>query len=209
MEPRDYFLKNWHPLRTEWTVFTTLPNTFGNPTNNRCESINEKLKKSIGEMRNFCDAVNNLLKWKCFNELQIKIKIMKNFGSAMPVHCEVQHLYLDVLMENPFKLVKKELELSSFVSFDNNTNDIERYEIHKCQVQTSDVSCNCKIFNGYGLPCKHIFAVRAIKELDWFDNSLYLKRWAKEYCNSRHKVFKNFSHPMTEPTIRQKNHPPC
>ena len=45
---KDYFNKNWHPIREEWVMAfkSSVPN-FQNSTNNRLESLNGKLKSVI------------------------------------------------------------------------------------------------------------------------------------------------------------------
>ena len=48
-----YFEANWHPLRAEWANCFLASGTFGNRTNNRLESINQKIKS-------VCSAYGNL-----------------------------------------------------------------------------------------------------------------------------------------------------
>ena len=41
----EYFLNNWYSISNEWTCYSQLKHIFYNRKNNRCESINTKLKQ--------------------------------------------------------------------------------------------------------------------------------------------------------------------
>lgn len=44
----NYFEKNWHPLKNEWVIhFQSKFLTLGNRTNNRLESINQKITQVV------------------------------------------------------------------------------------------------------------------------------------------------------------------
>ncbi|KAK5648265.1 hypothetical protein RI129_003157 [Pyrocoelia pectoralis] len=44
----SYFNKNWHPIKNQWTIFNMYHCNMKNNTNNRLESINQKIKDVVG-----------------------------------------------------------------------------------------------------------------------------------------------------------------
>lgn len=58
----DYYMQNWHAIRNEWVDFARNETVnFGNRTNNRIESMNQKIKQVLTSNSNFVDFVQGLL----------------------------------------------------------------------------------------------------------------------------------------------------
>ena len=74
----EYFLNNWHSIKNEWTCYSQLKHTFYNRTNNRCESLNQKLKKDVGKLNSLFDMLYRFFVWKEFHDDQNRQKIVKN-----------------------------------------------------------------------------------------------------------------------------------
>ena len=64
----EYFLSNWHLIKNEFTLCSQWPNTFYNRTNNRCESINQKLKQSLGKLNSLYKTITRFFIWKQFHD---------------------------------------------------------------------------------------------------------------------------------------------
>lgn len=197
----EYFFKNWDPIKNEWTCYNNYIGTFCNRTNNRTESINQKLKQIIDKLSNLFQAITLFFTWKKFHDQKNKQKIIHNFGSELP-RCfnEDEKEYVNLLMNGPFDIVLKELQHRIYIHFDiiNETDNI--FRISKTNRVTTTDMCNCNIYTGYRLPCRHIFAVRNLLKLKLFNEQLCEKRWTKKYCFESHRVFmknETSKHPIT------------
>ena len=81
----QYFLKNWHNIKNQWTCYEQVKCNFNNRTNNRSESLNQKLKATMNKMNSLLEAVKSFFVWKNFHDDANKRKITKNFGSELPI----------------------------------------------------------------------------------------------------------------------------
>lgn len=115
-----YFLKNWDPIRTQWTCFAENSGTLGSKTNNRCESMNQKLKQHIRLLSKLPEAIKDFFIWKNFHQNENKKKIVSNFGTTLP-SCNTE--YQKILLDKVLRLIMEELESSSFISFDTAVNN--------------------------------------------------------------------------------------
>ncbi|XP_055957380.1 uncharacterized protein LOC130010441 [Patella vulgata] len=65
----DYFTNSWHPIRNQWVVGLKDSCHYNNQTNNRLESINQKLKQVIKKFSNLEEF---------FDDLELVIRCLQN-----------------------------------------------------------------------------------------------------------------------------------
>lgn len=83
---------------------------------------------------------------------------------------------LNVSLKIPYSVSSEDVNGSILVSYKE-----KQYEL-----SLSSHTCSCTFSRTMGLPCRHIFAARAMKELPTFELSMVSKRWHKDYQLSVH-----------------------
>ena len=190
-----YFDDNWHAIRQEWVE--GLKNeccNFMNRTNNRVESINQKLKSVISRYSGVTQFFHDLM--KCLTTLKVErdhraLEItMKRQVSTYSTDSAF-HQYMSLLTPYSFKYVKTQLEQSSKVKI------IQDIDEKSCSLESkgksiicSIDSCCCEFVSAMKLPCRHIFAVRRSKSISEFDEDLCANRWKLQYFISNHHAYR-------------------
>ena len=59
----EYFNKNWHPIRYEWTVNSMTEGNAGNVTNNKLENVNGKIKQVVKKNSNPAFFIHSFMTW--------------------------------------------------------------------------------------------------------------------------------------------------
>ena len=94
-------------------------------------------------------------------------------------------LFCDCLTPYAFKFVKDQLQASSHVNVLNQQDDNEFTLSAAKNVQephkATPLSCDCSFFTSMGLPCKHIFKVRHVLNIQAFSKTLVHERWTMDY----------------------------
>lgn len=192
----EYFDDNWHAIRQEWVE--GLKNAccnFMNRTNNRVESINQKLKSVISRYSGVTQFFHDLM--KCLTTLKVErdhraLEVtMKRRVSTYSTD-SAYHQYMSLLTPYSFEYVKTQLEQSNKVKIIQDIDEKSCSLESKGQLITSDIdSCCCGFVSAMKLPCKHIFAVRQSKSLSEFDEALCADRWKLQYFISNHHAYHN------------------
>ena len=144
-----------------------------NRTNNRVESINQKLKSVISRYSGITPFFQDLM--KCLNTLRV----------------ERDHRALEITMKRrvstydpstapySFEYVKDQLEQASKVQIVQQLDGGKSCSVRsRGQSITSTIdSCPCGFISAMQLPGKHILAVRTSHSLPEYDESLCAKRW--------------------------------
>ena len=179
-----YFEANWHPLRAEWANCFLASGTFGNRTNNRLESINQKIKS-------LCSAYGNLNDF--FRELRTVLACLRVERDNVALNCvskvslctigeSVAAQYSRLLLPYPAGLVRTELARSEDVKVvDNQISGV---------IASSD-GCTCRFHAGMHMPCRHMFAMRRVCGLHLCDDTLTDERWHVAHYHAVHSAFKD------------------
>uniref|UniRef100_A0ABD2XRK0 SWIM-type domain-containing protein n=1 Tax=Trichogramma kaykai TaxID=54128 RepID=A0ABD2XRK0_9HYME len=198
-----YFNKNWHKVYHQWTCYNELKGTFWNRTNNRTESINQKLKIHMGIRQEFFKSLDNFFKWLELHNQQVRLSIVKNFNSTLTTITEEEIPYFKLLMEAPFEIVSEELKKRKYLKFDEIYEN--EFHIKLSKRVTTCNECNCFVYVSFLLPCRHIFNIREIKELSLFDRGLCNVRWTKECTREFSNVYRsNGNSTKVLPAITKK-----
>lgn len=169
----DYFNKNWHPIRNQWVVGLK-SSVFNNNTNNRVESINQKLKSVINKNSTIVEFFQHLLDAiSCFN-------------------IERDHRALNVVYKRTnsmFSVDSPEYEFAKHLTpFALN---LVCKEIKKAKPgMASSMGCNCLFHRQFDLPCRHIFEYRKSHSLPLFSTNIVARRWTLSYYKSNHRALR-------------------
>ncbi|XP_043279783.1 uncharacterized protein [Venturia canescens] len=193
----NYFNKNWHPIRNEWTLSNDfMQSTFLNTTNNRIESLNAKVKSVVKLYSTLEEFIESLFILITCLDSERDSKAAYNYQKMLVIPYEkdtTEWLYCRYLTRRAFKFVSKELE--SFRRekniFTEQDDDHFEFRLGASTVVASENSCDCPSFASMMLPCRHIFIVRKQLGCDLFDANICARRWTQQYYFHTQRVFQN------------------
>ena len=177
----NYFMNSWDSIKNEWVVGLFESESLGNKTNNRVESINQKIKQVIDRNAKFDTFATDLVNFLNMHRTEINGKLCRSVNkvptkSATDGVPESQ--YRRVLTSFAFSLVEQQMKKSDTVQV------TETWDKYSCtsgglEYDTTETTCTCDFRRQYKLPCKHIFAVRKKQEVELFSQELIESRWTK------------------------------
>ena len=178
----EYFEANWHPIRHEWvTCFATNFN-FNTRTNNRLESINQKIKS-------VCSAFSNLEAFfKDFRTVVACLRIERDNKalecvskiSVFSIGTSAEAQYSRLLTPYAAKFVREQLEKRT---------KVKMVDGKVTTAETSLDACSCKFHQTMKLPCKHIFAFRENSHQPLFEERMAHSRWRLDFYKNSYEVF--------------------
>lgn len=204
-EVTEYYNTNWHHIRNEWCLFAR--NTYSNylnDTNNRSESMNQKLKMVSNRHAGLLSFFENVSTSLSVLTSEKDIKAVRNDMRMQRVQFEDVALASYHAFLTPFVFWKIHSEFGmmeriNFVSIDVNTATSD----HGRTVSSS--KCSCGFHLRMDLPCRHILQFRKHNGLNVFEPELCAKRWTKHYYNASHPALQtNEIIPPQTPMFVQK-----
>eukprot|EP00118_Oscarella_pearsei_P023727 m.287597 g.287597 ORF g.287597 m.287597 type:complete len:453 (+) comp40703_c0_seq36:596-1954(+) len=189
----DYFMKNWHPIRSQWVEgMKTSHVNFFTSTNNRLESINHKLKAVIERYSPLPVFFSDLM--KCIWSLQSERKyratnLIVTVPTVVPANESIKE-YQKALTPFAYNYVKKQFDLMKRVKIDMNQSDLSTGQFvitaSAGEFISTTEDCPCGFFKAMMLPCKHILAVRDILKCPLFSETLCATRWLLQHYIQNH-----------------------
>lgn len=181
----DYFDQNWGQIVDQWVLFhTSKYKMFGTRTNNRIESLNQKLKAVITKYSSLHTFFNELM--ACISSIRIEhdikaAELLMKKPIAIVNYSAHDRKYSGLLTEFAFEKYFDETTGYGQVQF----NDIDdRMAVivvrHNQRIITTSRICDCIFFTSMQLPCQHIIAFRHQNNIELFDPSICNDRWLKE-----------------------------
>lgn len=155
----EYFNSNWHSIRDDWSLNNHfLENSFNNTTNNRLESINQKLKSVIAKDSLLMDFVEHffLLHHGMLEERDqvaayeyFKVPL-KRFETGSP-----QFMYSKILTNYAYGYVHKELELCQKIKITSeHTENFYMIQSGLRTIKATVDSCTCRTRISLMIPCR-------------------------------------------------------
>ena len=139
-----------------------------NSTNNRLESINQKIKSNVTQHFSSLNFFNDLM--KCLDSLVLE---RDHMAAMVFKRCSVNlhpansclSKYQQLLTPYAFSFMVKQFDLSSKVKITEKVAAGSSYTttiIHSKErsLIISESTCNCGFYTAMGLPCRDIFALR-------------------------------------------------
>lgn len=185
-----YFDENWHPIRAEWTLHGKNEwNNYMNYTNNRLESLNQKIKIIGNHYASLLGFFENIIQSYSVISSEKDIKVVKSSMKVVRHRFDDENLqkYNEFLTSYVFEKVLEEYKKAEKVPFTslNEGVALTRYGTFQ-EVFTKENSCTCGFFKTMQLPCRHIFQFRQSSNLEVFEPSLCALRWSKRYYYESH-----------------------
>ena len=170
-----YFEDNWHPIREEWVMgfmFTT--GNFLNRTNNRLESLNQKLKSGIDKrssleyfFRDFFSLLSVLRNEVDYRAIKPTIKHKIN---RFPLHSP-EDAYASFLIPYACKYLLDQIRIADLATYQwgISNSGVHNIQTSDGMIKVTHQSCTCLFSKSMLLPCRHIFALRNKDELSLYD----------------------------------------
>ncbi|KAL7294048.1 hypothetical protein TKK_0012522 [Trichogramma kaykai] len=200
---RKYYDDNWHKNRTDWVKCFFNLRSFCTETNNRVESLNQKIKLLLEKKSSMVTFLNEFFVFLDIHKNERDEKLVKTFLKK-PAY----KIFIRDLTDYAFEHVSKHIDAVGEVKYTRQL-DSGYYEVRSSygviEYIASVTSCTCINFLSMGLPCKHIFKVRQICELDLFDPNLCITRWTRNYLRVHHQTFQETSLPEKQSTSQQSS----
>lgn len=191
-DAQNYFERHWHDMdiRKQWAGYmVNRLRHYQTRTNNRLESINQKIKGVVTRYTNMPKFFEQLL--TCISSLNIEKEhrsIINNekISTAMLPNSSYNAQYRDLLTYYAYSYVEKQIAQINQVVFNNVQGTIAVRIRHNLPFLTDPDKCDCIFYLTMRLPCKHMFALRRQNNMALFHESLCFKRWWKDTQTSRY-----------------------
>lgn len=165
---------------------------FLNNTNNRLESINQKIKSVLtkqGSLEEFTKYFLLLLSTLRNERDHIAIKNIHKIPILVFPENSPEYRYRQLLTSFAYNHVLKQIQSIEKVKLVQNEDSGEYIAVTAAgELSVTTNSCECSFRKGMCLPCRHIFACRKSKELDLFETSLCAQRWTMEYYKQNQRA---------------------
>lgn len=182
-----YYIANWDGIRDMWSGYESAALiNFGNRTNNRLESYNQKLKFVLKHSDTICNCINGLLLMSRSADTDYNLRAVREEKTVLIHHDVKDDLAVsitNICSDYPSRLILAEYKL--MLDGDYKMEETESfYDIlskHRSyQVTLNTLTCNCGFHASYKLPCRHILHVLKLKGLTVNANHI-CERWMKSH----------------------------
>lgn len=196
----NYFNDNWHEIRELWCEFGMVNFNLGNLTNNRLESINQKLKQIIKKNSSLMDFLTNFFIWEESHLVQDDFKMQDTYSSR-PVDSlynpfdSPTEMYRLLLTTEAFHSINENFEKCQFLTFQQ-VDEMEKYGVlisKTSELKVEVLQCECPFWKRMELPCHHIFGLRLRLNMPLYESKLCHERWTRQHSVKDHRLFKNQS----------------
>ncbi|XP_065560496.1 uncharacterized protein LOC136027308 isoform X2 [Artemia franciscana] len=127
--------------------------------------------------------------FRCSNELR-KTRQVKAASIALSSTIEkAWGSFEDVLTPYACTYIEAQMKIPEIELLETNSSETFQADTWEGLVTVTAISCTCNFHRHMSLPCCHILACRHYLNLDFFDETLYDKRWTLEYYKSTFKHF--------------------
>ncbi|OXU27959.1 hypothetical protein TSAR_009990 [Trichomalopsis sarcophagae] len=118
----QYFDKEWHNIRKEWTDYGMVDENLGNLTNNHLESINQKFKATIEKQNSLIDFFKRYFDWEVSHNYENDIKLSKCFTKkrlteAVKDTADFQSQYQELLTIYAYDKIKAMFDKKNWLNF--------------------------------------------------------------------------------------------
>ena len=166
-----------------------------NRTNNRLESINQKIKSVVSKNSDLNTFWIDLM--QCLNTMNVeRDQKAVNVQLKMPVGINMTDTdvdkYAELLTPFAFSHIKEQYELTKKVKllnfYEENGNHIAQFNSSGKVIKTCQNSCECSFAKVMRLPCRHMLAIRTRLQIPLYDQTCCHIRWTKHFYLSGHRI---------------------
>lgn len=197
----DYFNKNWHCIRSEWTVYSMINSNFLNYTNNRLESLNGKIKQVIRKLSSLMDFLRSFFTFILVKDMQVDAKAAFNIlkvKTGFEVD-SIEEKYMLLVTDQALIYILDQLKVYKSVKIKFDASHERIIKDNGVTLKVTSTTCDCGTWSSLLLPCRHIFAIRQALGVSLFDKDLCNHRWTKDYLRETQRVFNATNDTVSTP----------
>ena len=173
-QAKTYFQNSRDCIKDQWDVGLSQSYTLGNNTNNRLESINQKIKQCVDKNSKFDSFAKDFIAFLNTHRTEINGKLCK-VSAKVPVvtssESPPEYMYRNILTPFALQLVEEQLKQREKVEI---TQEDGIFQTRDSRYKFSAQECDCGFFSQYLLPSRY-------QHMDLFDESLVPERWTKKF----------------------------
>lgn len=180
----EYFDNNWHNIQEQWVGYHVNRHlNFENRTNNRLESLNQKIKAVVSKYANLATFFEDLI--TCITSFNIERdhvaadSVLRQTLTTI-TSSEYDKKYAKLLTKYAYDKYKLQSMKMSQVNFTKIANNKANCVDQNTEIAVSDTNCNCPFFKTMRLPCAHIIALFVHRKVNPFKPDLCAQRWKRE-----------------------------
>ena len=183
-------VSKWNGSKGLWMGLKSGSCNFLNRTNNRLESINDKVKSVVIRYSDMVSFFQDLM--KCIASLKAEQNQRAlNTISKTPLtsyRTESHKKYGKLLTPFAYSHMKKELDKADQAEVFMLENGSMRVKIGQAKTELVANSCTCKFFTSMKLPCRHIVASKNHAGESLYDEAICADRWKIKHYKECHRV---------------------
>ena len=183
----NYYNDNWHMIKDEWVRCYLCASNFNNDTNNRIESLNQKLKLFIEKFSYLTNFLEELFIFIRVHQTERDI-LSRNIVLLHPAFqlSSDEEKYRSLLTNFAFDYVSTQIEKMDLVKWyvtkiTDKVYAVKSVSSEKIKYTVTPTTCTCVNMKSMGLPCRHIFKIRSIEKEPLYNAAFCKERWTKEY----------------------------
>lgn len=200
-----YFNANWHSIQDQWVGYLVDRNKNCQiRTNNRLESLNQKIKSVVTKYANLGAFFNDVMTlFASYNAERDHVAADSILRKPLTIQAESadDKLYSEYLTIFAYKHYMKESAKSLDIEFTQITNAAGKCFEHNLLVETSFVDCTCRFYTTMKLPCRHIIALLRNKKLPLYVPTICADRWQRQ--KAQFSSEREYATPSNIPTSSQ------
>lgn len=183
-ELTDYFENNWDNIQDQWVGYKVNQHAnFENRSNNRLESLNQKIKTVVTKYSNLSSFFNDLM--ICIGSYNVERDhiaadsiLRKSLATSHDTRYDKQYAIL--LTQYAYNKYKPQSMKANRIQFSKICElTAECLENNKV-IEITDEQCSCAFFNTMKLPCSHVIAFLLFHGESPFKPTLCANRWKRE-----------------------------
>ena len=192
---KAYFLSNWETCIEMWAMFKRDDYLhYGNTTNNRLESHNQKLKDVTSRTSTLSEMFENVVLLAENSEAEYKhSSFTEEFTTAKStIHHDIGEHFSEIgaiCTQYASNIIAEQMKLALTVKYEvlqreemiEVKSPNESMYVVKLSCDADGTVCSCSFFKTMRLPCRHIFAARHFSQLPLFQACMVPQRWFKQY----------------------------
>lgn len=195
---QSYFDDNWHNIQEQWVGYLVNQHlNFGDRSNNRLESLNQKIKSVVTKYSNlgrFFDGLITLTTSYNVERDHVAADNVMRKPLDLETSTEYDKKYAEHLTTYAYKKYIKQSMKSPEIRFTQiREADAECFE-NNLRIEVHSKKCSCSFFKTMYLPCAHIIALLALREEPILDPELCANRWKRaiaQYINEYDYIVSN------------------
>lgn len=178
-----YFNENWHNIQDQWVGYLINSHAnYENRTNNRLESLNQKIKMVVSKYARLGFFFNDLMTCIASFNLErdhVAADSILRKSLATAVDSEYDKKYSKLLTKYAYDRYKLQSMKAEQVQFMNIAELNAECVENNLVINVSDEKCSCVFFNTVKLPCAHLIAFWNYHEENAYKPSVCDKRWRR------------------------------